>query len=185
MFGLNSGDGGGHSRQDSVCYRLLERGVYDLGVSSNLFKTGDSYRELVCVCEPERVVRRRWSSKCSCTTLGQGELQKKGRYEEVNEGLQAWIDSRASGTSFISLKLCYHASKRGCFASSCKGTRIQDEDENINKIWRKGTWKRKKNMYKVVVFLTKLQNKLKSFELRYFESTWGNDSATNLSRVTI
>ena len=40
----------------------------------------------------------------------------------------------------------------------------------------------KKNIYKVVVFLTELRNNLKGSELGYFESTWENDSATNLSR---
>ncbi len=40
----------------------------------------------------------------------------------------------------------------------------------------------KKNIYKGEVFLFKMRNKLKDFELRYFKSIGGNNSTTNLSK---
>ena len=68
--------------------------------------------------------------------------------------------------------------KKGYFASSWRGTRIQDEDKNQ----KKEIEKRKKNIYKGEIFLFEMRNKLKGSELRYSERTQGNDSATNLSR---
>ena len=170
MFGLcgshSSGNSGSNSTRDRVLYCRIH-----CRRSCDCFKTGDYCRELVCVCEPKRVIRRQGLSSCSCTMLGQGGLQKKGRYKEVDEGLQARINSKPFGVSCILLKLRYHASKRGCFTSSQRKIRIQDGDENLEIFRGKRTKRRKKNIYKGEVFLTELRNKLKGSELRYFEST--------------
>lgn len=41
VVGLDSGDDCGYSRQDSACYKLLNRGVHNVEVSCDLFETGD------------------------------------------------------------------------------------------------------------------------------------------------
>ena len=76
------------------------------------------------------------------------------------------------------MKLCDCTSKRSCFVSNWRGTRIQDGDKNRKKEMKEGN----KNIYKGEVFLFEMRNKLKGSELGYFKSTQRNDSATNFSR---
>ena len=113
---------------------------------------GDYFRELICVRKPGKVVRRRGLSSRSCTALGRSGFQKQGRYEGVNEGLQVWIDPRAFGTPCILLKFCYRASKRGCFAFSRRGNRIQDGDKNLETFEENERAKEKKIIIKVKFF---------------------------------
>lgn len=81
--------------------------------------------------------------------------------------------------SYVSLKLCYGASKKSCFAFSLGRNRIQDEDENY---FEKSNRKKRKKIYKGEVFLIEMRNELKSSGFGYFKNTQGNDSATNLLR---
>lgn len=54
-------------------------------------------------------------------------------------------------------------------------------ETRITRSLRKTNGQKKKKIYKGEVFLTELRNKLKDSEFGYFESTQGNNSATNLS----
>ena len=59
----------------------------------------------------------------------------------------------------------------------------EEQESRIETKIEKKKWKKeKKNIYKDKVFLFEMQNKLKGFELGYFESTQEINSATNLSR---
>lgn len=44
-----------------ACYKLLDKGIHDLGVSDNFLKTGNCFRKLVCVCMSGDVIKIRKS----------------------------------------------------------------------------------------------------------------------------
>lgn len=63
MLGLNRGNGCGNYKYHRACYRLLERGGYNLKVSCDFLEMTNCFRELVYICELERVVKLR---ECGC-----------------------------------------------------------------------------------------------------------------------
>lgn len=89
VLGLDRSERCGNCRCYYACYRLLEGGIHDLGVSCDFFEMWNCFRELVYVCELGRVVKGQRLLSYSCTILKQSRLQKKRRYKEVDKGLQA------------------------------------------------------------------------------------------------
>ena len=109
MLGLNIGDGFGDCRCHRARYRLLEGGVHDLRISCNFLKTGNCFRELVCVCEPGGVVKTR-KSGCCCSSFSLGDTKKReiywlGSSYAIGEFLQSEIDVRSLLIAFVVLKL--------------------------------------------------------------------------------
>lgn len=79
MLDFDSGNCCGNRRCHFVCYRLLEGGVYNWKVSSDVFEIGNCSKKLVYVCKLGAVVKTR-RSVCCCSCFSLENIQKMGIY---------------------------------------------------------------------------------------------------------
>ena len=115
VFGLDRGNSCSDRRCHHTYYRLLDERVYYLRVGYDFFKMKNSFRKLVCVRKPGRVVKTR-GSKCCCSCFFFRNFKKRRIYwlnssYAVDKFLQGGIDSKSLFIVRIALKLVDGAKK--------------------------------------------------------------------------
>ena len=126
VLGLDRSNGCSSRRCHCVCYWLLEERVHSLRVSYDFFKTGNCFSKLVCICDPERVVKTRGGRYC-CFYFSFGDVKKRGIYwfgssYTVNKLLQGRLNARSVFIACIMLKLVDGTGKAFGFCSKRKKT---------------------------------------------------------------
>lgn len=115
MLSLDGSNSCGDCGRYRAHCRLLAGDVYDLKVDGDLLKTGNSFKELVYVCEPRGVVKMRKSgSRCSHSSFGDIErkgILRLGSSNAINEVLESQVDARNLLIACVTLELVDGAGK--------------------------------------------------------------------------